>query len=737
MGASVSAECGTFRQQVETDVDGRYSLQLPSGTYRLSVAVPKFSTVTQELTITSGGRNPERDISLTLEQVKSSVTVTAEPGYVVTESAAGTKTSTPLLDVPQAITVVDRQLLDDQGAVKIDDALKNVAGVMPGGYYDGWDYYRIRGFDASFTTYIDGLRGGNGMAEETFGLESVEVIKGPSSALYGESVLGGLVNLRSKRPGSEGFAKVQFTGGSFGFLEPAIDIGGPLNSSHTVYARLTGLYRMQDSFSNYAYKHRSYIAPALTWEINPSTTLTFLSRFQRDNGRHAFPLPAEGTVLPNINGELPISTYSGELGSANKVEESNKQFGYQFTHRFNDSISFHQNLRLDWYQNDWNHLLYPGFLDADQRTLYRYPLDWAGNWNDYAVDSGLEATFKTGSVRHNVLVGLDYYRQPNEYHGESIDFADPSQYMPIDLFHPVYGTTPFPVLQPYSSGKTITQFTGVYLQDQARLLRRLTLTLGGRFDYATNHEEPDPSHTNTAFTPRVGLTYELVPGAALYTSFSKSFLPQTGRMFDGSSSGGFVPPETGQQWEAGVKTSLVGGRLSTTLAVYQLSRKNVITTDPVHPNFYLLTGEQRSRGVELETALRLRPGWNLTAAYALTNAKVTEDSDIPVGTPTQNVPRHSFNIWSTYEVQHGWARGLGLGFGGTYYTDQSGDLLDTFKIPGYGLVNASVFYRRRHLSWQLNLNNLADNRYFTGSYDALYVKPGEPRVVRSTVAWTF
>ena len=462
------------------------------------------------------------------------------------------------------------------------------------------------------------------------------------------------------------------TGGSFGFVEPAIDIGGPLNSSHTVYARLTGLYRMQDSFSNYAYKHRSYVAPALTWEIRPSTTLTFLSRFQRDNGRHAFPLPAERTVLPNINGELPISLYTGELGSANRVEESNKQFGYQFTHRFNDSLSFHQNLRLDWYQNDWNHLLYPGFLDADERTLFRYPLNWSGNWSDYAVDNGLEATFKTGVVRHNVLLGLDYYRQPNEYRGESIDFADLSQYMPIDLFHPVYGT-PFPVLQPYASGKTTTQFTGIYMQDQARLLRRLTLTLGGRFDFASNREKPEPSNNNTAFTPRVGLTYELVPGLALYSSFSKSFLPQTGRVFDGSSSGAFVPPETGQQWEAGVKSALLGGRLSTTLAVYQLSRRNVITTDPVHPNFYLLTGEQRSRGVELETALHLRPGWSVTAAYALTDAKVTEDSDIPVGTPTQNVPKHSFNVWTTYEVQHGRARGLGLGFGGRYYTDQSGD----------------------------------------------------------------
>jgi len=235
----------------------------------------------------------------------------------------------------------------------------------------------------------------------------------------------------------------------------------------------------------------------------------------------------------------------------------------------------------------------------------------------------------------------------------------------------------------------------------------------------------------------VGVNYRIVPSVALYASYSKSFLPQSGRVYDGSSSGAFVRPETGDQWEGGLKSSLLSGRMVNTVSVYRLTRNDVLTSDPAHPNFFLLTGTQRSKGVELESNYQLHRSWNLTLAYAYTDAKVVRDNDIPIGTPTQNVPRNSFNIWTTYELQHGRLKGVGLGFGGRYYTDQSGDLLDTFSIPSYGLTDASIYYRREHLRWQLNAYNLADKRYFTGSYNNVYVQPGSPRSIHTTLSWTF
>jgi iron complex outermembrane receptor protein len=736
-GALIVASCGSYRQTATTDSGGAYSLSLSPGKYRVRVTAEKFAPAEKEIVISSADAVEEWRVTLSVATVQNQVLVTADSGYAVSETTAGSKVQASVLDVPQAITIVDRQLLNDQGAYKLDDVLKNVAGVMPGGYYEAWDYYRIRGFDASFNTYIDGLRERNGMNEETFGLESVEVMKGPSSTLYGQSVLGGIVNVRSKQPRPDAFTRVQFTGGSYGFYESAIDAGTSLNRSDTLYARINLLYRPTDSFVDYVTRHRVYIAPALTWEINPSTRLTFLGRYQHDTGHLGFPLPAAGTVLPNPNGEIPLNVFVGEPSNPNPVSEVNKQFGYELTHHFSDSVSFYQHLRFDWYENHWDKLLYPAYLGADQRTLYRYPLSWQGEWSDYAVDTGMRFRLQTGRIQHDFVAGVDYYREPNKYNGESINFSDPSAYMPLDVFHPEYGTL-FPPISPYTSGETRARYVGLYLQDRMQLTKRLSLTAGGRLDFASNRDLSQPdSNDNNAFSPRVGVNYRIVPSVALYASYSKSFLPQSGRVYDGSSSGAFVSPETGDQWEGGLKSSLLSGRMVNTVSVYRLTRNDVLTSDPAHPHFFLLTGTQRSKGVELESNYQLHRSWNLTLAYAYTNATVVRDNDIPIGTPTQNVPRNSFNIWTTYELQHGRLKGVGLGFGGRYYTDQSGDLLDTFSIPSYGLTDASIYYRREHLRWQLNSYNLADKRYFTGSYNNVYVQPGSPRSIHTTLSWSF
>jgi len=735
-GALVTASCGSFSQAVTTDSLGAYRLQLSPGRYRVRVTADKFAPTEREVVLAATDPAVEWQVTLTLETVQTHLLVTAG-AYAVTNTTAGSKTDASLLDVPQAITVVNQDLLRDQGAYKLDDALRNVAGVMPGGYYEAWDFYRIRGFDASFNTYVDGLRGGNGMAEEIYGLQSVEVLKGPSSTLYGESVLGGIVNLRSKVPRPDEFAQIQFTGGSFGFYEPAIDAGTSLNRSHTLYARISMLYRPTGSFVDYVNRHRVYVAPALTWNISPQTQLTLLVRYQNDTGHTGFPLPAEGTVLPNPNGQIPIRTFVGEPSNPNPVSEVNRQVGYQLSHEFNDSLAFYQNVRLAWYENHWDKLLYPAFLGSDERTLYRYPLSYREEWSNYAADTGLRFRVRTGRIRHNFVAGVDYYRKPSRYNEESINFSDPSAYMPLDVFHPVYGT-PFSPISPIASGDTRLQYVGLYLQDRMQLTERLSLTAGGRMDFVSNRDFSQlDSNDNNAFSPRVGATYRLFPSTSLYADYSESFLPQSGMVNNGSATGAFADPERGEQWEFGVKTSLLSGRLVNTVSVYRLTRTNVLTPDPNHPNLNLLTGKQRSKGAELETIFQLHKTWNLILAYTFTDANVLQDSVIPAGTPTQNVPRNSVNVWSTYQLQGGRLRGVGFGFGARYYTDQSGDPLDTFSIPAYGLVDASIFYRRRHVGWQVNGYNLANKRYFTGSYSDVYVEPGSPRSIHTTISWIF
>jgi iron complex outermembrane receptor protein len=727
---------GAGEWKTRSDSAGRFVFHsIADGQYSIHVSAPGFTLAERRVTV--AGQNASITLTLAPASVSESVSVRAE-SYQEKTTSSGAKIDTPLIELPQMISVVNRQLLTDQRVITLEEALKNVAGVKAGGYYRDWDYYRIRGFDASFTTYVDGLLGENGLGEETFGLERVEVMKGPSSALYGQSVLGGIVNLQSKRPRKDAFADVQLTGGSFNFYEAAVDTGASLNKSRTLYGRLNALYRPQKSYVDFAKSGRWYAAPAVTWEIRPSTTLTALSRLQLDNNYAAFPLPAKGTVIPNINGELPIELFVGEPSNPNDVLEKLKQVGYQLTHRFGENITLHQNMRLSVYTSQWDQLLYPAYLGADERTLYRYPYTYDGKYTNFRIDTPVQATFSTGSVGHQMVAGVDYYRYRTNWHGESIDYSDPTAYLPIDLFNPVYGAVQWPsTLLPSDLVRSTNRSVGFYIQDQVRPTDLLTFTLGGRIDSSAIRDDGQRPNNDRAFSPRLGVTYQFVPGASFYFSYSESFLPQSGRVDDGTESGAFVDPEKGRQWETGIKAYLLDGRATTTLALYRLLRRNVATTNPVNPNFVLLTGEQRSQGIELETTLNLRPGWNLSAAYAYTDAEVAEDSDIPVGTPTLNVPRNSYNLWTRYEFQRGWARGIGFGIGAQYYSAQSGDLMNSFQIPSYGLAGASASYRRGRFRLQLNVNNLLNKRYFAGSYDAIYVLPGAPRTARVTAGWTF
>lgn len=735
-GAHVRLKCDTETLSGETNVEGQATFHAQPGTWRLMAVADGFAPDERLVTVAAGSN--AITVALRVASATNTVHVTADAKFAVNATESGMKMELPLMETPQAITVVNRELMDSQDAVKLDDALKNVAGVIAGGYYDGWDYYRIRGFDASFNTYIDGLRGGNGMAEETWGLESVEVLKGPSSALYGQSVLGGLVNIVTRKPVPVDFAHLQLTAGSYNFVDPAIDIGGSLNGSHTLYGRLAALYHSADTFVDYTFRHRYYFAPSLTWRPTPATTLTLIGRIQRDNGRQPMPLPAVGTVLPNVNGSIPISRYIGELeANANKMSQANQQFGYQFVQTLGEHFSIHQNARFAWYQQDWNRIYYPAYLGADERTLYRYPLNWHGPWQAHEVDTHLESTAKFWGMDHAALLGFDFYRSPSTGLGYSINFADSSAYEPLDLFAPIYGANPVQSLSLYTDNETVTQYAGIYLQDHIRLPQNITVTGGGRLDFAKNESKGSPNQNGTGLTPRLGVTWQAIPSTTVYASFSKSYLPQSGLVYNGSTSGTFLSPERGQQWEGGTKSALWNGRVMATLAVFQLNRKNVATTDPSHPNFYLVTGEQRSRGVEFETTLHPLTGWNLTTAYSYVNAEVLHDTTLAAGTPTLNAPRNLFNIWTTYEIPHGAARGLTFGIGGRHYTDQSGDLADSFQLPGYGIVDASLSYQRGRSHWQVNANNLGDTRYASGSYNDIYVKPGEPRTIRGTVSWNF
>lgn len=663
-----------------------------------------------------------------LEKVE--VTDTRSQAYTAAAAPSSSKLDLPLLENPQNIQVIPRSLLDDQHAVTLDDALGNVAGVTTGGYYENWDYYRIRGFAADFNSYIDGLRGPNGMGEETFGLEQVEVIKGPASSLFGQGPLSGLVNLVSKHPRDEFFARTELTYGSSDFREASLDLNTPLGRGHTLLLRLPVLFRDHDSFVDYAHLRTTYFAPALTWKPTSATTITFLGKYKKNDVVHAMPLPAEGTILPNPNGPIPLDRYVGEPDS-NKAYEESGQIGYELSHRFADHIMLRQNLRYDRVVQGWRDLLYPSFLGADHRTLYLYPYNYWQDWRDLAVDTRLEVALHTGAVSHQLVGGVDHYRKDYGARWQTIDFSDPAAYTSLDLYAPDYGPAVL-AYQPISASRSETRNTGFYLHDHLQLGHGVTLTAGGRYDLAKTDGVEQKK-----FSPRLGATWEFHPNAALYANYSESFNPQGASMLTANNQP--VAPETGENWEAGVKTAAADGRLTATLAVFQLTRQNVATADLTHPGYYLLSGEQRSRGVEFDGRFSPAPGWELTAGYAYTDARITHDNTLPVGERTNGVPYNAITAWTKYTFPHGALHGFGVGLGARYYSAQVGDETHTqyFEIPPYTLVEAALYYQHGRFTAQLNVKNLFDRTYYSGAYNALYVLPGTPRTLQGSIGWNF
>ena len=698
-------------------------------------------------------QTPPSPPTVTLEPV--TVTADAIPNAYTApvSNTGGLKTDIPLLQTPQAISVVSEAVIKDQGTPKLERVLRNVAGVTPGGYYQDWDYYRLRGFDASFETYRDGLKGDYGLNSELYGVERVEVIKGPASTLYGQGPLGGLINLVSKRPSRDrGFAgEVGVAGGMWDHYEGFFDVNIPivtpvapvvpsgkgaktvvLGSPGTdtgVYARLVGLYRNQGSFVDYAESERIYVAPSLTWDIGPDTSITFLSDFTHDNNIVGMLLPASGTVRRNPNGDIDISRFIGYPGRSNEVEQTIYRIGYQFRHNFSDSLSLRQNLNYTRINQKWNSIIYPSSLSDDGRTLFAYPYVYDDKNNRFGVDTAIDARFSTGSLEHTLTVGADYFREAYKNMSRQIDYGDLGSYVAIDLFRPSYRNLVNPSVTSYDEDDSDS--LGFYFQDHVKLTEQFTVTFGGRYDlhWAVGDRKE-------AFTPKAGITYEFVPRVAAYANYSRSFQPQS---FSTDVNGKPVDPEEGENWEAGLKYNLADGRITGLISVFQLTRENVATSNLSTPDPFdsTVAGEQRSRGAEFEIGAELAPGLNLVAAYTYLDTEVTEDNDIPVGTRLQGVPEHAASAWLKYTVQDGPLKGFGIGIGGTYVGDKSGDINDTFTIPSYALLDGALYYEKDDFRIQVNFNNITDKRHFTGSYDDLYVLPGEPFNVSASVTWKF
>lgn len=686
------------------------------------------------VTLKTGGvayrLNPEEDAA----EVNIVVTGAREQGYWLPDATTGSKTDTPILDLPFSVQVVPEELLEDRQVESLNEALRTVAGVTPDNPpYSAFEGFTIRGFSGR-NIIRNGLRDDTNITSRIAvpNIEQIEVLKGPAGALFSQGSPGGTVNIITKQPLSVTRYNLEGFIGNFDTYAASADFTGALNDSKSLLYRFIAGGYSTGTFIDRFYNRSYVIAPKLTWLAGPKTKVNFEGEYTINQQPNARGLPALGTVLPNINGELPRSRFLGETDDAlDSNERYALRLGYTLEHNISPNWQLRNAFRATLLKSPQNSL-FPTELLEDQRTLLRGLFSTEDQSQDnYIVDTNVVGTFKTGPVNHKLLLGFDLNRD--------IYAASNKEYIldPIDIFNPIYGQSGKEFVAFYPREPFTTDSFGIYVQDQIDLLPNLKLLLGGRFDIVTQkYDYADGTkdyQKDEAFSPRAGLVYQPKDWLSLYGSYSRSFQPNFGTAFDRT----LFEPQFGTQYEAGIKAEWLQKRLFTTLAFYQITLSNVLTEDPDNPNFSVQTGEQRSRGIELDIAGEILPGWKIAAGYAYTNAKITEDNTYEVGNRLNNVPENAFSLWTTYEIQTGSVKGLGFGLGIFYVGGREGDLDNSFQLPSYTRTDAALFYRRENMRIALNIENLFDVKYFDTSNGPLRVFYGAPFTIKGTVSWTF
>jgi iron complex outermembrane recepter protein len=689
------------------------------------------STTPQQPPETSQKPEPEKPSAPENQEPIELVVTGEQDRYRAPEASTATKTDTLLRDIPQSIQVIPRQVIDDQKVQRISDVLRNVSGVIAKPTNSTADTYTIRGFDTT-----ENLR--NGFRQDSFtgftdtaNIDRIEVLKGPASVIYGQLEPGGVVNYITKQPLSEPYYSAEFTAGSYDYYRPSIDISGPLNPDKSILYRLNVAYENSGGFRDFTDTEVFTIAPSFTVKFSEDTTLNLEYEYINRKNNYDF-----GLLPIKESFDFPISFNFGEPGDSYKLEGS--RVSAVLNHRFNQNWQFKSGYSaqiVDTKRSNVQPVDFQNPFEADGRNVLRRYNQVADYSREFSWQNDLIGKFNTGSIEHQLLLGVEFGRSVFGFPFRiSFDVA------PLDFFDPVYGAAIPTTFDEGFQEERVTNRVGLYLQDQVALLPNLKLLVGGRFDFVRfknesvadliNNSEPVITRRYyEAFSPRIGLVYQPIKPLSLYASYTRGFKPDESSItVDGS----LLEPQEGTQYEVGIKGELFDGKLAATLAAYEITKTNVATTDINNIDFSIAAGEVKSRGIELDVTGEILPGWNIIASYSHNDAYVSEDNSLPVGDRLTNAPRNSASLWTTYEIQKGNLRGLGIGAGLFFVGDREATLPNTITIPSYIRTDATIFYKQPNYQLGLSFKNLFDTKYYDSQ--GFLLSPGAPFTVLGTIS---
>lgn len=654
-----------------------------------------------------------------------------------------TKTEAMIHDLPQNIQIIGADLLQDAGVIDLASALDLSGSVARQSNFGGmWNSYAMRGFtgDPNYGSdyMVNGFnasRGYNGLRDNA-DIQSIELLKGPSSALYGRGEPGGIVNITTKKPLFQPAMSVELSGGSFNDYRGAVDLTGPI--TQTFAYRLNAAYEEGDSFRDKVHFQRTLITPSFLWMINPDTTLSY--EIEAVDQKTPFD---RGVVA--VNGKLGAVPADRFYGEPNDGPTEIKSTGHQvfFTHYFNDNWSVQTGVsyRDSSLIGTGTEVRPYSALINNGQTLRRRLIVRDYEALDRSGRFEVLGKVQTWGLTNNLLFGVDAYKF-TDYRNQLTANPAGATYG-IDLLNPVYGAAK-PVPKPSINTFQKQDSWAYYAQDQIDLSEKWKALVGVRRDQYDQTVDNilfggQVKQTLSATSPRVGLVYEPIPELSLYATTASSFRPNSGVSRDFKS----FPPEKGKSYEIGAKLDSFENRLTTTLALYKIKKNNVLTPDPLDPsNFNRAAGEVESKGVELDINGQIVPGLRVSASYAYTNAKVTSDNSALtgvslVGKQLANVPKNAANLLLIKEFS---LAGHAATFGGgvQYAGKREGEVApfvqtDLFTLPAYTVWSMLGSWQyNKNLSFSLDVQNLFNKTYYVSSYSQYWVFPGTERKVTLT-----
>lgn len=764
-------------QQQVSDREGAFFFdKLPPGSYLLTFSLMGYEEAKEEVRVPLN--EPLRVMLVEKSSELQAVEIVGrkEQGYKNTSSFAGTKTETPVRYVPQGISYVTKEVIEDQQAFKVGDVLKNLSGTNNFSYYN--NDISIRGFRAG-NSLVNGLRTPTNSWSQPLlpNVERIEVIKGPASALFADTDPGGTVNTVTKKPLDENRKSIAFTTGSYNTFRLTSDFTGPMNESRTLLYRLNLAYQNAESFRVLQGGEDMVVAPSISFIPNDRTQVNIDFVYTKTKSRLDRGQPIFGA---SAGADLYSTPISFAIAKQNDFENETTLFTTaSLQHKITDQLTLNASYMKFLYDEDL----------LEHRTSNRYAVDADGNeiptlmemstirrmrknYNDN-ITLYLVGNLKSGPVEHKLLLGYDYiqhvapvggstynaggYRNAandgviNTYNPANRDAYLIVDNMPVpnvphfDLENPDYSITEisdyFNVSRPMATTKYYV--SGFYVQDQIKW-GKLQALLSLRQEFYTdilNYQQQDEEEVRQkALIPRVGLVYTPFEPVSFYGTFAQGYQPQgAGIIGDPEVYGGPFDPLTSSMFEGGAKMEFLSGNFSVNLAGYQIEQNNILINagDEGNPDRLRQIGQQRARGVELDVYGRVLPTLSLTANFAYNETIITEsDIEEEKGRLLPNAPKVQTGLWAKYVFTTPVLRGVGIGLG-SHYVGVRNTFNTLLELPSYVIVDAALYYNVDKFKLSLNLNNLFDKTHWVGGYDFNRLYPGAPRNFLAGVAYTF